>query len=283
MSPTRRAPASEASPRRAKPASRRKDGDATRDKIHDAALTLIRRKGFDATTMREIAQAANVSLGLAYHYFENKEALALAFYGDHITRHDEVARRALASLTGLGERIEAALLTGLDVRAADRPVLLVMARTVLDAANPISLFSAETRALRERSIGLFREVASVPEVDAELREPLALALWALHLAVLLRFVHDGSPGQKETRLLIAGASRLAGEVAGMLSLPFLQPMRDELVEVLRQGGVLPRGLSAHPDEGPTHGTKLADASLESPTVPADPAPRGERPRRRKRV
>ena len=270
------------------PLGRRAAAEQTRERIQDAALTLIRKKGFDATTMRDIAQAAHVSLGLAYHYFDSKEALALAFYGEHIARHDEETRRALASRPGLRERIEAALLVGLDVRAADRPVLLVMARTVLDATNPISLFSDETRALRARSIGLFREVAEVPEIDDSLKEPLALALWALHLGVLLRFVHDDSPGQKETRAIVEGSARLAAEVATMLSLPLLESMRNDLLAVLREGGLLEvvSSQAALGTDGPStrsaeagterHGTTRADATLEREPDPARPRPRGRR-------
>ncbi|MFO0708306.1 MAG: TetR/AcrR family transcriptional regulator [Sandaracinus sp.] len=255
-------------------APRRRDAEATRERIQDAALTLIRKKGFDATTMREIATNAHVSLGLAYHYFENKEALALAFYGDHIARHDTETRKALASREGLAERIEAALLVGIDVRSADRPVLLVMARTVLDAKNPISLFSKETETLRARSIALFREVAEVPELDDSLKEPMALALWALHLGVLLRFVHDESPGQKETRLLAEGSARLAAEIATILSLPLLSGLREDVIGVMRQGGLLREGPSPTEPPSEPHGTTPRDAPLDPDDAPLDPARAG---------
>ncbi len=241
--------------------------------IREAALALIRQKGFDAATMRDIARAAGVSQGLAYHYFESKEALALAFYGEHIARHDAEGRRALETRSDLAERIEAALLVGIDVRAADRPVLLVMARTVLDAENPISLFSPESTALRERSIGLFREVANVPEVEESLREPLALALWALHLGILLRFVHDISPGQKETRRLVEGASKLAAQVVTLLSLPFLEELRGEILDLLGQGGLL------RPGPTPDRGTTAPDATRDLDPHPRDAAPRTGGPRR----
>lgn len=268
---------------------KKRDAEATRRRIEDTALALIRKKGFDATTMRDIAAGADVSIGLAYHYFDSKEALALAFYGDQISRHEELTRAALATRSELADRIEAALLIGLDVRVADKPAMRVLARTVLDAENPSSLFSPETEALRARSIGLFRAVADVPEIEESLKEPLALALWALHLGVLLRFVHDDTPGQKETRALIEGAARLAAEVTTMLSLPFLDAMRAELLDVLRQGGLLrvspmapvsPDPVSADNVEE-AHGTKPRDASHVAELDPHAGAarPRAHRPRR----
>ena len=53
-------------------------GEETRDRIYNAALTLFRQRGFDATTMRDVAGAADMSLGAAYHYFPSKDALVLA-------------------------------------------------------------------------------------------------------------------------------------------------------------------------------------------------------------
>jgi len=44
----------------------------------DAALTVIRTKGYGAATVDEICRAAGVSKGSFFHYFPDKEALALA-------------------------------------------------------------------------------------------------------------------------------------------------------------------------------------------------------------
>lgn len=43
--------------------------------IRDAARTLFAQRGYEATSMRAIAEAADVSLGLAYNYFSGKEDL----------------------------------------------------------------------------------------------------------------------------------------------------------------------------------------------------------------
>ena len=52
----------------------------TRGKILEAALELFRERGFDESTMREIAARAGVATGLAYYYFASKDAIVLAFY-----------------------------------------------------------------------------------------------------------------------------------------------------------------------------------------------------------
>src|SRR3954451_18044441 len=54
--------------------------DATRENILTSALKLFREKGFEPTTMRDIAKAAGLSLGASYYYFKTKEAIVMAYY-----------------------------------------------------------------------------------------------------------------------------------------------------------------------------------------------------------
>src|SRR4029078_3024329 len=71
-------------------------GERTREHILDTALGLFIEKGYDATTMREIAAAAECSLGLTYRYFARKEDLVLALY-QRTANEQEAYVRALAS------------------------------------------------------------------------------------------------------------------------------------------------------------------------------------------
>lgn len=48
---------------------------ATRRKIIDAALTLLREEGFKAATLQAIARRAEVSLGALQHHFESRDVL----------------------------------------------------------------------------------------------------------------------------------------------------------------------------------------------------------------
>ena len=49
--------------------------EASVEKALDAALQLFSEQGFRASTMREIAEVAGISMGNLYHHFPNKEAL----------------------------------------------------------------------------------------------------------------------------------------------------------------------------------------------------------------
>jgi TetR/AcrR family transcriptional regulator, transcriptional repressor for nem operon len=52
-----------------------------RQKLLDAALSVIRTKGYEATTIDELCATAGVAKGSFFHHFKNKEALAVAAAG----------------------------------------------------------------------------------------------------------------------------------------------------------------------------------------------------------
>jgi AcrR family transcriptional regulator len=53
-------------------------GQRTRAKILEVALRLLQQHGYEATTMRATAKAADLSVANAYCYFPSKEHLVQA-------------------------------------------------------------------------------------------------------------------------------------------------------------------------------------------------------------
>ena len=62
----------------------------SKTKFLDAALGVIRAKGYEATTVDDICEAAGLTKGSFFHHFESKEALALAA-ADHFAAMAESA------------------------------------------------------------------------------------------------------------------------------------------------------------------------------------------------
>jgi AcrR family transcriptional regulator len=58
--------------------SRTRQADARRDELLTVALRLFAERGFDRTTVADIARATDTAHGLVYHYFASKEELLLA-------------------------------------------------------------------------------------------------------------------------------------------------------------------------------------------------------------
>jgi TetR/AcrR family transcriptional repressor of nem operon len=49
-----------------------------RPKLLDAALSVIRTKGYSATSVDELCAAAGVTKGAFFHYFKSKDELGVA-------------------------------------------------------------------------------------------------------------------------------------------------------------------------------------------------------------
>jgi TetR/AcrR family acrAB operon transcriptional repressor len=61
-----------------KPATKREQREASIERILESALSLMVSKGFNATTVDEIAKAAGLTKGAIYFHFENKTSILLA-------------------------------------------------------------------------------------------------------------------------------------------------------------------------------------------------------------
>src|SRR5688572_16726483 len=68
--------------KRGRPPGRTTQGAAARDRLYATAMELIAARGYEATTLRDIAKAAGVSVGLLYRYFPSKQAVVIALYDE---------------------------------------------------------------------------------------------------------------------------------------------------------------------------------------------------------
>jgi AcrR family transcriptional regulator len=71
----------------------------TRERIHDAGLTLFNERGYTGTTVRELAQAVDLTPGAIYNHYPSKESLLFAIV-DRV--HDEADTILSDTLRGVG-------------------------------------------------------------------------------------------------------------------------------------------------------------------------------------
>lgn len=76
------------------------DAVPTQNRVTDAALTLFSVKGFAATGIREIADAAGLSSATLYHYMGTKEDLLIHLMSEGLRRFVSAARQAMSDLAG---------------------------------------------------------------------------------------------------------------------------------------------------------------------------------------
>src|SRR5947207_2937572 len=130
-------------------------GEKTRAAILEGALALMAEKGYEATTMREVARRAGVSLGNAYYYFKSKEHLVQAFYLHVHEAHVAAAAGALARERTLEARLRATIRTHLEAMAPYHRVSGALFRSAADPESPLNPFGNDAGEVRTRAIGLF--------------------------------------------------------------------------------------------------------------------------------
>ena len=94
-------------------------GDS-RDGLLEAAGQLFRKKGFAATTVREIAEAAGVWPGSLHYYFPTKESILLALMEQGIASAEAGFRAALEETEDPIERIRLAIRNHIRMLVGDK-------------------------------------------------------------------------------------------------------------------------------------------------------------------
>ena len=218
-----------------KPARGTPKAGETRNRILSAALNLFRDRGFDETSMREIAAAANVAIGAAYYYFDSKEALVMAFYHQANDAMHETIEAALARKTDLKSRLRAVIDVKFEYFRPNRKFLGALLRHAADPSHSLSPFSQETGDIRERDMQHFSVAleGSNLRLPDDLRPYLPTLLWLYQMGLILFWVYDRSPGEARTEKLVEKSLAI---VAGLLKLsksPFLRPVRKTVIELLQ--------------------------------------------------
>lgn len=200
----------------------------TRQHIFDMAIRLFNEQGYDATTMRDIAAAADCSPGLTYRYFAAKDDLVIALY-QNLAAETEAQIMALEGGT-IAERFYQ-IMTAKFVQV--RPYRDTMSALFSGMMNPksgIGVLGTNTADIRDKMIGIFAQVVAGAK-DAP-KEPqvrqLAVVLYSAHMLLLLFWFYDRSPKQSATGDLLKFTREMMTLARPFLVLP---PMAKSLTRV----------------------------------------------------
>ena len=218
----------------------RSAGEKTKKVILQTALELFRDRGFEVTTMRDIAKAAKVATGAAYYYFPSKEAIVAAYYDQVQRSHAEKVREELKGKAELRERLGTVMHSKLEILKDDRKFLGALFRYTGDPEHPLSVFGKGTQPQRSQSVAVFQEGVASANVSEELQQLLPWALWLGHLGMILFFIYDESEGQQRTHKLVDGILDLLTQFVKLTSSalvrPFVQPFQTKILGMLREAG-----------------------------------------------
>jgi len=209
-------------------------GEQTRQHIFERALELFREKGFETTTMQEVALRAQVAKSAAYYYFPSKEAIIQAYYEQVQTEQERICEQAFSAARTLKERLKVAMVSKLDQVAGDRQLLGVVFRYTGEPTHPLSCMGRGTASIRQRSIAIFERSIAPEKLPRDLEELLPIALWALQMGLLVMFLYDDSEHQRRTRKLADGALELTLKLLALAKLPVLRPVRTRVLALLKE-------------------------------------------------
>lgn len=186
-----------------------------RARIVKSAGDLFSRKGFEATTTRDIAARAKIAAGTLFNYFPSKEALAMSFIAEALQQANLEFERRQAGRPGSVPTLEESLFdyiaTGLRHLRPHRPYvaevlestlsLFTTARTCEEADRVrVAHLEAVRRLIAERSTDRSTDSAAGGRI-----EPSSVTIhlyWTLYLGVLAYWSADESSHQEETLALL---------------------------------------------------------------------------------
>jgi AcrR family transcriptional regulator len=209
-------------------------GERTKQRIVAAALELFREQGYEATTMRAVADAAGVSLGNAYYYFATKDDLLAAFYDEVHEAHVAAAGKELQRARGLREKLLAVLHSKLEVIEPYHHFAALMFRTAADPKSPLNPFHPAAVPQRRAGEALFAEALRGVKVPKDVAAELPSLLWTYSMGILLFWIHDDSPRRARTRALTDHTVDLVARLVALAGNPFLRPLRKRVLALLRE-------------------------------------------------
>ncbi|MBB4239258.1 TetR family transcriptional regulator [Rhizobium esperanzae] len=155
----------------------------TRERIEQAAMTLFLQRGFEATTIEDITEAADVSKRSFFDYFPSKEEVVFAW-------QDSFADRLMAEIAA---------------RPAEEPSI---------AAVEAAITATVIASIDERGLALAELIHRTPALKARDQLKYARLEQALAEALLLRT--GNAPAERSRMRVLAavviGALRVGGEV-----------------------------------------------------------------------
>jgi AcrR family transcriptional regulator len=157
----------------------------TQDQILDAVQSVIVRDGVRGASMRQVAQEAQVSLGLHSYHIDGKESHKIAAFERATTTNLEASVDAAADVTGASEKVVAFLRGSFAEEFLDSDYLRVrvslwaVSLTDVELAKVDAMYYENYAAILRQLISLARPTLDERQVTARSTDVIALSngLW----------------------------------------------------------------------------------------------------------
>ncbi|MEE8368631.1 MAG: TetR family transcriptional regulator [Thermoanaerobaculia bacterium] len=210
-------------------------GRQTQQRILGVALEMFRRRGYNDTTMREIARQAGVSLGNTYYYFRSKEHLIQGFYARSHQEHLAACQKPLEAESDFQKRLQIVLRTKIETSQQYHRFSGLLFRTAADPSSPLSPFSPESMPVRRQATDLFAKTLHGSQIRSpkNLAAELANLLWLYQMGIILYWIHDRSTDCAKTYRLIEVTSKIVTRLIQLAGNPLFRPLTKATLELMR--------------------------------------------------
>lgn len=219
-------------------------GQQTRQHILQTALALFTTQGYEATTMRDIAEAAECSPGLMYRYFAHKEELVIALY-EHLAA-ESLDYAATIPVGTMADRYLALMQHKITRMQPYRAALAAMFGAFMRPDVEATVWGTRSTEGRDKMLEAFRQVTST--ATDKLNEPLASSmttlLYCFHLLLILFWLYDRTPENRATFYMLDFMREALKLVRPMMIMPLIARAVNKLAQVLSMvfgGMMLPAG------------------------------------------
>jgi len=164
--------------------------ERARDRILSAAARLYALRGYEGTSMREIAVAAGVTKPLIYYHFESKQNLFSSLLRESLSSCRTKGKEILGGDSSSAEKLRSFLRTHVEI-AREKPAVYAFAYEVLTMSEMLPLgfdYKSEGRGLFEGLVSVIEEGQRRGEfrvVDAHAAAAMPIAALGLYAGAVL--------------------------------------------------------------------------------------------------
>jgi len=157
----------------------------TRDKILQAAFTILSRQGYENASIKEIAEEAGVAQGLVHYYFKSKQLLVLAVLAD-VCKKMELGVEGVAGAQAAFEETKTMLRESRDTNALYVQLIGVSLHDAQIGAGVRDFVRSE----RNHVEAIARQVFAEREADPSPARGIAGAVWGAILGIIVQTLVD---------------------------------------------------------------------------------------------
>lgn len=179
--------------------------DKNRKKLIQAAVEVITEKGFQASTMREIAKEAGLAEATIYNYFPTKESLVWAYY--ELSQEKAIKKtRQVGKLEAfsLQEQFQLLMDASLEEMLAERS--FVEETFSMAFLSPMAYFNSSIEMKKKFSEIIFEFIENAEkkgEIPQQMgKQMFPFLAWDYYLGVLMYWLKDRSENFSNTTILV---------------------------------------------------------------------------------